>query len=66
MIQIVCHHSCHASDQERFVVEKAGGAGTLSVIFTNRLKPSDDFSRRRPEMLWQKSFAFVLDSTSNT
>lgn len=24
---------------------------TLSVIFTNRLKPSDDLIRRRPEML---------------
>lgn len=39
---------------------------TLSVIFTKRLKPSEDLSRRRPEMLWQKSLALVLDSTSNT
>lgn len=39
---------------------------TLSVIFTKRLKPSEDLSIRRPEMLWQKSLALVLDSTSNT
>lgn len=39
---------------------------TLSVILTNRLKPSEDLSSRRPEMLWQKSLALVLDSTSNT
>ena len=36
------------------------------MILTKRLKPSEDLSIRRPEMLWQKSLALVLDSTSNT
>lgn len=38
---------------------------TLSEILTNRLNPSGDFSNSLPEMLRQKSLAFVLDSTSN-
>jgi len=38
---------------------------TLSEIFTKRLKPSGDLSSSLVEMFWQKSFALVLDSTSN-
>lgn len=38
---------------------------TLSEILTKRLKPSGDLSSSLVEMFWQKSFALVLDSTSN-
>lgn len=41
------------------------GSLTLSEILTKRLKPSEDFRSSLLEMFWQKSFAFVLDSTSN-
>lgn len=37
---------------------------TLSAILTNRLNPSEDLRSSRAEMFWQKSLAFVLDSTS--
>lgn len=37
---------------------------TLSAILTNRLNPSEDLRSNRAEMFWQKSLAFVLDSTS--
>ena len=37
---------------------------TLSAILTKRLKPSLDLKLRRCEMLWQKSFARVEESTS--
>lgn len=36
----------------------------LSEIFTNKLKPSEDFSRNFEEIFWQKSLALVLESTS--
>lgn len=42
-----------------------GGLLTLSEILTKRLKPSEDFRSSLLEMFWQKSLAFVLDSTSN-
>lgn len=41
------------------------GPLTLSEILTKRLKPSEDFRSSLLEMFWQKSLAFVLDSTSN-
>lgn len=37
----------------------------MSEILTKRLKPSEDFRSSLLEMFWQKSLAFVLDSTSN-
>lgn len=37
----------------------------MSVILTNRLKPSEDLRRSLLEMFRQKSLALVLDSTSN-
>lgn len=37
---------------------------TLSAILTKRLNPSEDLRSSRAAMLWQKSLALVLDSTS--
>ena len=37
----------------------------LSLIFTNKLNPSEDFNPSRLVMLMQKSLEFVLESTSN-
>ena len=42
----------------------SGTEMTLSAILTKRLKPSLDRRLRRCEMLWQKSFALVEESTS--
>ena len=37
----------------------------LSAILTNRLKPSEELSINLLAIFWQRSFALVLDSTSN-
>lgn len=61
------HLTCEGADSSGSTnaYQMAGGSLTLSEILTKRLKPSEDFRSSLLEMFWQKSLAFVLDSTSN-
>lgn len=65
----ICTHQCVSAGMwvtpsASGLPQSLGGSLTLSEILTKRLKPSEDFRSSLLEMFWQKSLAFVLDSTS--
>lgn len=65
----MCTHQCVSAGlwvtpSASGLPQPLGGSLTLSEILTKRLKPSEDFRSSLLEMFWQKSLAFVLDSTS--